>query len=328
MSELGSVILTAKDYELADKKVLDVGKWFKTETLEIIIGDSYGLPRPGMVPQALGWFVADGWTITGKGKTSESHVYRKNFTIHEWKKSTTYKLERKTMQSESVLQDMISEFTTAYNEGRKINNERYKEIVAAYISMVSSTQDLVADELKLSEDDMDFEKLVAWIVESLKSGIEEFKGTIESAIGKLGAARRESIERQANNELSKARKSLVEKGLYNNTIWQSISSRIMTDKQFALNDLEEKLAKEQISTGELLLRVRADISGKILDAYRSYFDILVNKKLPLVNARNSVYKWMLDFMEHREDQYPSMENMLSLAQGLGYARGGTVSPGA
>ncbi len=328
-NSLGPVVLTTKDYPLIDKKVLNVSRWFKTETLEIIIGDSYGLPRPGMLPQALGWFIADGWTIKSKEKTQTTNVYRKNFTIHEWSKSTTYKLERRSMQSENVLQDMISEFTTAYNEGRKINNDRYREIVAAYVSMVDTTQSAVSTELgSTDKNGVDFEELVTWIVNSLKSGLNDFKDLVESALQKFGVARREEIERKYANELARARKNLVDKGLYNNTIYQSISSRILTDKQLALNDLDERLAKETISTGDLALRVRADISGKILDAYRSYVSLLADKKLPLINARNTVYKWMLDFMERRNDQYPSMENLLTLAQGLGYAKGGTVSPGA
>ena len=116
--------------------------------------------------------------------------------------------------------------------------------------------------------------------------------------------------------------------MYNNTVWQSVSSRVETDRQFALNDLADKIADKKISVAELLIRVRADILAKILEAYRQYYDISVNRKLPLLEARNNCYKWMLDFMERREDQYPDMANLFQIAQSLGYAKGGTVSPGA
>ena len=37
--------------------------------------------------------------------------------------------------------------------------------------------------------------------------------------------------------------------------------------------------------------------------------------------RNTVFKWMLDFMERRDDDHPSLESLVTVSEKLGYAEG-------
>ena len=40
---------------------------------------------------------------------------------------------------------------------------------------------------------------------------------------------------------------------------------------------------------------------------------------------NTVVKWMLNFMERREDDYPSLDSLVTVAERLGYADGASSS---
>lgn len=318
--------VTVKSYDVVAQSVLDVAKWFETETIEVTVGDSVGLPRVGLPESALAWFIADGWSVVEKVDSGSRDVWSSGLKVHSYSSWTKYKLVRRKMQSERVLQDMVSDFTKAYNEGKVINSQRYNEITSLYTMMLNSTEDALVGS-SLSTDMPDFEALVDYIVSELKSGIDSFKSKIENILDGYGESRREAIRRKFDAELSKARQNLVSRGVFSNTIWPSVSSGIEREREFALSDLEDKITDKTISTQELLLRVRTQILGEILGAYKALWGIKADDMTRVVNARNSVFKWMLDFMERREDQYPNIENLVNIASSLGYAQGGTVAPG-
>jgi hypothetical protein len=39
--------------------------------------------------------------------------------------------------------------------------------------------------------------------------------------------------------------------------------------------------------------------------------------------RNTVFKWMLDFMERREDDYPGLDQLAGISEKLGFSDGAT-----
>jgi hypothetical protein len=317
--------ITHHGYDVQHEKVFRVAEWFETETIEVTIGTAVGMPRPGMPESALAWFIADGWSIDKKLKSGSCNRWTKNFKVYAYSTWTTYRLVRRRLQSERVMQDMISSFTKAYNEGRIINNERYQEIVALYGLMHNSTEDALLD---FGDNLPDLEALVDYIIGELKAGIEGFRERIEGALDGYGQSRIDEINRRFDAELAKARQNLIERGLFNNTIWPTTSSGIEREREIALNDLKDKLSDKIIRTEELLIRIRSQILREILAAFQALLNLKADQGLRLIGARNSVFKWMLDFMERRDDQYPDLANLMTVASSLGYAQSGTVSPGA
>lgn len=317
--------ITVRKFDVVPQQVLNVSSWFETESIEVTVGESVGLSRVGLPESALAWFIADGWSVVEKLDSGGRDVWSQGLKVHSYSSWTKYRLVRRKMQSERVLQDMVTEFTKAYNEGKVINNQRYNELVSLYTLMVNSTEDALGE--SFSAQQPDFEALVDYIVAELKGGINEFKAKIEGIMDGYGEARREAIRRLFDAKLAQARQGLVSRGLFNNTVWPSVSAGIDRERSFALNDLEDKITDKVINTQELILKVRAQVLKDILDVYKSLWAIKADDFTRVVNARNSVFKWMLDFMERREDQYPDMGNLVNISASLGYGQAGSVSPG-
>ena len=317
--------ITVNKYDVVPQSVLDVAKWFETEELELTIGESVGLPRPGLPESAMAWFIADGWSVVEKIDSGSRNVWTDSLKTHSYSSWTKYRMARRKMQSERVLQDMVAEFTKAYNEGKVINNQRYSELVSLYTVMVNSTEEALAS--SIISQHPDFEALVDYIIDEMKTGASEFKAKIESVMDGYGNSRREAIRRRFDANLASSRQELVSRGLFNNTLWPSVSSGIERERAFALSDLEDKITDKVINTEELLLRIRTQILKDILDVYKTLWAIKSDDFTKVVNARNEVFKWMLDFMERREDQYPDMGNLVNISAQLGYGESGSVSPG-
>lgn len=82
-------------------------------------------------------------TVTGNATSSttgESSTTSTNGGAPYWYSCFKVRLQRRRIQAESVLQDMVRSFTDAYNEGRQVNSERYDELVSLYALMLSRTE--------------------------------------------------------------------------------------------------------------------------------------------------------------------------------------------
>ena len=80
-------------------------------------------------PDSVGWLVAQGWQITDV-TYDESHT----------PKTPYYTMQRESLQSMYVLQSLLNSYTTAYNDARHYNNERYNEVVEDWTEMLASSQ--------------------------------------------------------------------------------------------------------------------------------------------------------------------------------------------
>lgn len=98
--------------------------WFQTEYARVDVDED---EKPGNLP----WFLAQGWIVYAVASTIR--IGGKNPGVVR----RSYSLSRKKLQSDRVLQTMINEFTSAYNEGRLLNDRRYDEIVQLYDVMLS-----------------------------------------------------------------------------------------------------------------------------------------------------------------------------------------------
>lgn len=84
-----------------------------------------GVPESG-----LAWMLAQGWQITGTSPDSSTSPP----TIY-------YSMARQQMNNWVILQQLVNDFTNAYNEGRQKNALRYDDIVSAWSTLLSKTED-------------------------------------------------------------------------------------------------------------------------------------------------------------------------------------------
>ena len=417
-----------------------------------------------------------------------------------WYSCFKVRLQRRRIQAEQVLQDMVESFTDAYNEGRRVNSDRYDEIVSLYALMLARTES-EANRLPIADIDVDdfkdlnelvktavrdrldaagrivdgltdeglakvreqislaigdfkamYDAMKAAIDDAQKLTMDDFKAMydaakdsidgikvitaadlkdlVDAALASIRAAlakfaesvdglpegwlesRTEEINRKFNALVSEAQSKMVTAGTYNATVWPTTESGIERDRQIALNDLVDEIARIKVDVYGKIATITADAETRALDAPLKLADIereLANLETAILDAgmkladvqrgfadvelkvndsgtklsniqddlaklelniadeklkfadenvrmanaeaqladldqklletevriadlihkqmlsptelRNTVFKWMLDFMERRDDDHPSLESLVTVSEKLGFAEG-------
>lgn len=243
-----------------------------------------------------------------------------------WYAYNRIRLKRRRMQTELVLKDMIAQFTKAYNEGRQINDERYDELVALYALMLSRTEDEANAFAGLNVDD--FKPLAKLVTDEIKKAIEEYKNAVGDLPADWMQSRVDEINRKFDALLAEAKSKMVSAGTYNSTVWPTTVSGIERDRQIALNGLKDDMVTLKVDVYGKIASMTADVGKGLLDCEIRILEMQNKMMLGPTEMRNQVFKWMLDFMERRDDDYPGLESISQIAERLGYsdgASGGNVS---
>lgn len=238
-----------------------------------------------------------------------------------WYAYNRIRLKRRRMQTELVLKDMIAQFTRAYNEGRQINDERYDELVSLYALMLSRTEDEANAFAGLNVDD--FKPLAKLVTDEIKKAIEEYKNAVGDLPEDWMQSRIDEINRKFDALLAEAKSKMVSAGTYNSTVWPTTASGIERDRQIALNDLKDEMVTTKVDVYGKIASMTADVGKNLLDCEIKILEMQNKMMLGPTEMRNQVFKWMLDFMERRDDDYPGLESIAQIAERLGYSDGAT-----
>lgn len=240
-----------------------------------------------------------------------------------WYAYNTVRLTRRRMQAERVLRDMVASFTDAYNEGREMNNERYDELVACYLLMLQQTKDKT--DAFADIDTSDFKPLADQVTDAIKNAIQEYKDSIGTLPEDWHQSRIDEINRKFDALLADAMQKMVDAGTYNSTVWPTTASGIERDRQNALNDLKDEMVTLRVDVYGKIAAMTSDVGQKLLDCGIRIIEARQKLLIGPIELYNTVVKWMLDFMERRDDDYPSLESLVTVADRLGYAEGATSS---
>ena len=232
------------------------------------------------------------------------------------------RLERRRMQAELVLQSMVDTFVANFNEGRKINVDRYEELVALYALMVSQTQD---DAANIDLDSIDFEPLFDEVKAAIKEKLSEYQSVADQIPSDWLESRKADINLKFNNLIGEARAKMVSDGTYNGTVWPSVLAGIEHQRSHALDALKDESVTMKLTAYGDIAKTTAALYGQMIDAQVRVFEALKSKKTTPITLRNEVLKWMYDFMERRTDDHVKIEELATLVEQMGYD-GGIVAP--
>jgi GTP:adenosylcobinamide-phosphate guanylyltransferase len=289
-----------------------------------------------------------------------------------WYAYQKIKLTRRRMDGELVLKDMVTSFTNAYNEGRRVNNSRYDELVALYSLMLSHTEDEANSvpiiDLK-SEDFVNLgEEIARSVEESLNISPADIRGLYDDALDNIRAAlsslketannlpsnwlasREADVNRQFDAKIAQAKAAMVANGTYSGTMWPNVESGYERDRQYALTDLADSVVTLKVDTYGKIATLTADTETRLVEAVGRLSGIetamaetkmrvgevrsrlmesavrvveaIQKNRIGITELRNTVLKWMFEFMERREDEYPGIEQLATVAERLGYGDGG------
>lgn len=257
--------------------------------------------------ESLRWMQAQGWQVE-----STERIVRDDGLVREsW---TKWYLKRRTMKGERVLNALIQDFTSAYNEGRQLNDQRYDDIVALYTALSSTTQDEIVD-LKADEDS--YIALSEQIIGSLDDDFGDHEDDISGDLDEYGVSQRERINRSFDARVSEARSGLVSRGMYNTTIWTVTQAGIEREREVALNDLEDRLLAQRTGLKERLYGKKGDMRLQVLSARDRLFSGQHSNGIQREELRNRVITALNNFMERRNDGYPDLGAIGGLASDFG-----------
>ena len=271
---------------------MSVGSWYQDETT--IITD----------PEKLNWLLLQGWNVSSNNSTTDNNGV----------KQYEYKLSRRSLKPERALDKLMSAQTSAFNEGRRLNDQRYDDLVTLYSVMLDKTEDELNS---INADDSIYDDLVNSILDDLDSDFDEYKLTIDTLMEGYGESELTQINTQFDARLSDTKQSLIDRGMNNSTLLDSMTAGIERERAIAITDLNDKLNDRQLTIEERKFKARIDVRLAILAA-RDRLRIMLSKgEEQHVVIRNRLMEIMLAFIERREDSYPSVDGMVQAAANLG-----------
>lgn len=162
-------------------------------------------------------------------------------------------------------------------------------------------------------------------------------------------SREDDINRKFDAEKGKVNATMIANGTYADSSWANVVSGIERDRQYALTDLSDTMVSLKVDTYGKIASLTADSEGRLLDAVSKLVGIetslvdlkahiadiraklaesavriteaIQKNRIGITELRNTVLKWMFDFMERREDDYPGLEQLATIADRLGYSDG-------
>ncbi len=251
--------------------------------------------------ESVGWMQAQGWSIAATVLNAESG-------------RTLYTMSRRRIDPELVLKDMVVDYTSAYNEGRDLNDQRYDEIITLYTAVVDKSED---EFNSLESDDSTYDTLIEALILNLYTDHTDYADDVDGALDDYGDSIRSQINTRFDNLISDQRASLVTRGMYNTTIWNTVEAGIERERTLALSDFGDKLIERQIALDTRIKEDKTQMRTQILaarDRLRNTVHASANQRLA---SRNAVLLALVNFMERRTDGYPDLSQLGQLAASLG-----------
>ena len=159
------------------------------------------------------------------------------------------------------------------------------------------------------------------VVNAVREALENYRNALGDLPEDWMASRIQEINDKYDALLSEAQAKMITAGTYNSTVWPTTASGIERDRQKALNDLKDELVTLKVDVYGKIASVTADIGKQLLDCEIRIIEAMNKMLLTPTELRNTVFKWMLDFMERRDDDHPSLESLVTVSEKLGYAEG-------
>lgn len=282
-----------QDVTPSNKTVPTMDNWYLGNTVS------------GVTEESLPWMLAQGWTV------ANTYTSVSGQTLHV--------MNRVTIQNWNVLQELLTDFTDSYNEGRSANDKRYEDVVRLWTEMLDKSQSHLTD-AKTELDNTVNVYLTTF--DDLETDYNSFFTDVKSDLDDLtlsSDADTSRVNSQFDALVSQADQDMINRGFYSAAMLTQITAGIEERRALALTEIAERLQRQ-----------KADIT---LRKNQIYVDVmrmrgsLIESKLRLTNRKQDFLAYQLDernkilmglfgFVERRNDSYPDLGSMAQLTASL------------
>lgn len=238
-----------------------------------------------------------------------------------WYVRQRIRMRRRRMQPEKVLQDMVTSFTDEYNSGRKIDSDRFDEMVSLYGILLKSNEKEGTRILSGAVDAVNPTSFLDSLYGSIWSDMDSARKEAMSISDDAEKGAVDDVNRSFDALVSQARAQMVSNGTYNAVVWASVSAGIERQRAAAL--VKARSEARQVGVGAIssVGSAKASAASVLLAARNAISDSVDKRRVTMVEMRNNVIKWMLDFIGRREEVYPELEEISACAERLGFSVG-------
>lgn len=266
-----------------------VSQWYKTETTS------------GEFPPAeLGWMMAQGWKVDTVAITADGADF--------------YNLSRRVLKPESVLQDLVVSYTTAYNEGRILNDTRYDDLVVLFSVVLDKSE---RSYNFLEEDDDDYEALTQLLIATEETNFNSYDAAVTGDLDDWGRTQRTDVNARFDALLASAEQELINRGMYSSTHFVTDDAGIERERTRALDQVEDTIEQRQLGLKHQVYAALVSVKQRVHDARTRLRVFLHNSKDKQVAVRNAAVDALARLIEGRTDGYPDMASIGRLAANLG-----------
>lgn len=185
---------------------------------------------------------------------------------------------------------------------------------------------------------------------NIRDALSSLKETANNLPSNWLASREADVNRQFDAKIARAKATMVANGTYSGTVWPNVESGYERDRQYALTDLADSVVTLKVDTfskiatltadtetrlveavgrlsgietamAETMMRV-GEVRSRLMESAVRVVEAIQKNVIGVIELRNTVLKWMFEFMERREDEYPGIEQLATVAERLGYGDGG------
>jgi len=258
------------------------------------------------------WLVAQGWRIASSVTENTDTGTR-----------TWYGLTRRSIRPESVLSDLVQSYTSAYNEGRTLNDQRYDDLVVLYATILDRTEDTWN---AIEHDHETYETVIGEILTAVQTGFGDYSADVNGDLDDWGTSLLVEINARFDAELSKAQQSLIDRGLYSGTMWTTISAGVERERTRALIAAQDQITQRQLELKHKVYAEQVGMRARLMESRERLRTFLTNARDRQVATRNATAEALARFVERRDDDYPDLSQIGQLAAGLGAGSPESFSP--
>lgn len=181
---------------------------------------------------------------------------------------------------------LTEEYQTAYNQAKAANEARYQEILTGYKTRYGTAMESLGTSRTA-------------ITGKLASTRAEVLGGLQG----LGEEELAGIGRRYTKERASVAQGLISSGLHSTTVAPAVQAGVTRREGYAVGEAQERLRREKLG-------YISQLGAQELQSLKE----LSSQELLM---QTGLTKEELDFMERREDEYPSESLYVQLMQGLG-----------
>jgi len=299
------------DYDPVPVHKIRASQWYETltETVTVFLEQENATDAQHLV-----WLLTQGWTLTGSQyETAGSEVGGNRIN---------YYLEKRQLNSDLALDEMISQTTTSYNEGRLLNDERYDNILNVFAVLLDYTENSLNN---LGDDEDDSSDKILEFINLLPDDFDNHAADPDIDLDAYGTAQRARINLQWDNVVSERSSSMIDRGIYNTLTWDSVYTGIEGERTIALNSFEDDLMRLKADLAHRLYEQKVSMRQGVINGYLKWKDNK-NGTLGRLELQSKITLSMLAFMERREDGYPDINHISQMAAQFGSANSTEVQP--